>query len=100
MQVSVLNHGAFGFANAEVSGSVDELVLMERIADFRKRYPTHPQLDWCERMERRYGPVAEMASIIGNVDVQEGVGGIERLLKTLPLSRLLFGSHFPFFNVE
>jgi uncharacterized protein len=49
---------------------------------------------------------AELARIVaaGRVYVElatlEGVGGIETLLKSVRLDRVLFGSHFPFFNLE
>lgn len=40
----------------------------------------------------------------GNVYVEismlEGVGGIEKILALVPVERLLFGSHFPFFYLE
>ncbi len=34
------------------------------------------------------------------ISMQEGVGGIEQLLKSAPLERVLFGSYFPFFYFE
>lgn len=34
------------------------------------------------------------------IATQEGVGGIANLLETMPLERVLFGSHFPFFVIE
>jgi len=37
-------------------------ILLERIAGFREKYPLHPELDWCGRMERRYETVANLAS--------------------------------------
>ena len=30
----------------------------------------------------------------------EGIAGLERLLKTIPYQRVLFGTHAPFFNVQ
>jgi hypothetical protein len=36
-------------------------VLLRRINWFRTQYPLHPQLEWCERMETRWGPVAKLA---------------------------------------
>ena len=35
-----------------------------------------------------------------DIGMLEGAGGIERLLESVPLERLLFGSHFPFFVHE
>lgn len=37
-------------------------VLLERIRGFRADYPLHPDLDWCARMEDRYGTVANLAT--------------------------------------
>lgn len=34
------------------------------------------------------------------ISMLEGVGGVSNLLKTVPLERVLFGSHFPFFVIE
>lgn len=40
----------------------------------------------------------------GNVHVEismlEGIGGVSKLLKTIPLERIHFGSHLPLFNLE
>ena len=35
-----------------------------------------------------------------DIAVQEAVGGVANLLGSLPLERVLFGSHFPLFNLE
>ncbi len=35
-----------------------------------------------------------------DISMQESVGGIEKMLKLVPLERVLFGSHFPFFYLE
>jgi predicted TIM-barrel fold metal-dependent hydrolase len=35
-----------------------------------------------------------------DIGMLEGIGGIERWLESLPLERMLFGSHFPFFVHE
>ena len=34
------------------------------------------------------------------ISMLEGVGGVARILDTIPLDRLLFGSHLPLFNLE
>lgn len=39
-------------------------------------------------------------NVFVEISMQEGVGGITKLLKHAPLDRVLFGSHFPFFNLE
>ncbi|MEE8467505.1 MAG: FHA domain-containing protein [Planctomycetota bacterium] len=37
-------------------------ILLERIQGFRAKYPLHPELAWCSRMEARYGTVANLAT--------------------------------------
>lgn len=44
------------------NGRPQARVLLKRIEEFRRRWPTHPELDWCDRMERRYGEIANMSS--------------------------------------
>lgn len=44
--------------------------------------------------------LAEAGSVYFEISMLEGVGGIEKLLKLVPLERVLFGSHFPFFYLE
>ena len=34
------------------------------------------------------------------IAMQEGVGGVAELLKTVPATRVLFGSHLPLFTLE
>jgi len=50
------------------------------------------------------GDVLVQLVAAGNVSVeismQEGVGGIAKLLQHVPLERILFGSYFPFFYLE
>lgn len=46
----------------EDNGRPQARVLMKRIESFRDRWPTHPEIDWCDRMKRRFGPIAEMSS--------------------------------------
>lgn len=49
-------------------------------------------------------PLCQELVAAGNVHFDiamlEGIGGLERMLAGLPMERLLFGSHFPFFNHE
>jgi predicted TIM-barrel fold metal-dependent hydrolase len=44
--------------------------------------------------------LAAAGQIWFDIGMLEGVGGLERLLERVPLERLLFGSHFPFFVHE
>ena len=44
--------------------------------------------------------LADAGSVYFEIAMLEGVGGIWRLLKTVPPGRVLFGSHFPFFHLE
>lgn len=37
-------------------------VFLQRIADFRRRWPTHSKLGWCDRMEARYRDLADLSS--------------------------------------
>ena len=46
------------------------------------------------------GRLIEAGNVYFEISMLEGVGGIARLLEGIPLERLLFGSHFPFFNLE
>ena len=46
------------------------------------------------------GRLIEAGNVYFEISMLEGVGGISKLLKGIPLDRLLFGSHFPFFNLE
>ena len=44
--------------------------------------------------------LAAAENVYFEIAMLEGIGGIEQLLKKVPLQRVLFGSHFPFFNFE
>ncbi len=44
--------------------------------------------------------LAEAGQVWFEISMQEGVGGMERLLQHLPPERILFGSYFPFFYFE
>ena len=50
------------------------------------------------------GDVLDRLVTAGQIFVEhsmlEGVGGIQQLLRTVPVERLLFGSYFPFFYFE
>lgn len=44
--------------------------------------------------------LVQAGEVYFDISMQEGVGGIEKMLKLIPLERVLFGSHFPFFYLE
>ena len=44
--------------------------------------------------------LVEAGNVYFDISMQESVGGIEKMLKLIPLERVLFGSHFPFFYLE
>jgi len=44
--------------------------------------------------------LAAVKNISFDIAMLEGYAGIERLLKKAPLQRILFGSHYPFFNFD
>jgi len=44
--------------------------------------------------------LTDAGNVYFEIAQQEGVGGVSNLLKRIPLERVLFGSHFPFFNLE
>lgn len=46
------------------------------------------------------GQLAAAGNVHFEISMQEGVGGITKLLQQVPLDRVLFGSHFPFFYLE
>lgn len=48
----------------------------------------------------RLGRLVEAGNVFVEIAMQEGVGGIDTLLKSVPLERVLFGSHAPFFSLE
>jgi len=54
----------------EDNGRPQARVLLQRIATFRKRWPTHPKLEWCGRMEQRYASIADLASPPTLADVE------------------------------
>jgi predicted TIM-barrel fold metal-dependent hydrolase len=43
------------------------------------------------------GQLAAAGNVSFDISTLEGVGGVEKLLKSVPLERVLFGSHAPFF---
>jgi len=48
----------------------------------------------------RLSKLAEAKNIYFEISHAEQVGALEKLIKQVPFERLLFGSHFPFFNLE
>jgi predicted TIM-barrel fold metal-dependent hydrolase len=42
----------------------------------------------------------EAGEVYFDIATLEGVGGVTKLLQTMPVERLLFGSHLPLFHVE
>lgn len=44
--------------------------------------------------------LAGAGNVYFEIAMLEGVAGISRLLRDVPIERLLFGSHFPFFHLE
>ena len=73
------------------------------LADRVKAEPTlrlvvlncYPQLELSE-LER----VAPAGQVCFDLSMVEGVGGVARLVESVSLERVLFGSHFPFFYLE
>ena len=66
----------------------------------------HPKLRWV--IMNNYGTVSHAAAaklasagqVYFEISHAERVGSLETLVKQVPYERLLFGSHFPFFNLE
>ncbi|MFG0260947.1 MAG: amidohydrolase family protein [Novipirellula sp. JB048] len=48
----------------------------------------------------RAAPLAELGQVYFEISHFEQVGALERWVKAVPHERLLFGSYFPFFNLE
>lgn len=46
----------------EDNGRPQARVLMKRMKSFQDRWPTHPEVDWCDRMKRRFESIADMSS--------------------------------------
>jgi predicted TIM-barrel fold metal-dependent hydrolase len=44
--------------------------------------------------------LTEAGQVYADLATVEGLGGVARLLRTVPAARLLFGSHYPFFYLE
>ncbi|MBC8351128.1 MAG: amidohydrolase family protein [Planctomycetes bacterium] len=73
------------------------------LAALVKRHPNVPLIVMNNYGSVRGDAAAQLAEA-GNVYFEnshaEQVGALEKLTKDVPLERLLFGSHFPFFNLE
>ena len=80
-------------------GDVD----LEPLADVVATLP-NLQLVMLNSLRTVRGDLMERLIASGNVyfelSMLEGVAGIGNLLKNVPADRILFGSHFPFFNIE
>lgn len=78
-------------------------VDVEPLLDLAAKYPKLP-IVLLNSLRTVRSDVLDGLVSAGNVYVEhsmlEGVGGVARLLKTLPVERLLFGSYFPFFYFE
>lgn len=78
-------------------------VDVEPVLDLAAKHPKLP-IVLLNSLRTVRGDVLDRLVAAGQVFVEhsmlEGVGGIGQLLKTLPVERLLFGSHFPFFYFE
>ncbi|OHB84593.1 MAG: metal-dependent hydrolase [Planctomycetes bacterium RBG_16_64_12] len=108
-------------ASAERRGLIVQLVL--RMEDPRTQHPLMPvpdvapepladlvaarpnlRLVLLNATRTLSGDVLDRLMAAGNVYCEiamlEGVGGISNLLSIVPLDRVLFGSHFPFFHLE
>ena len=76
------------------------------VMPLRQQLPQFPNLKilLLNALARLQPTQAERLAIVGNVFFEiamlEGVGGISRWLKTLSGDRLLFGSYFPFYQLE
>jgi len=46
------------------------------------------------------GRLVERGNVFFDIAMQEGIVGVQKLLKAIPRDRVLFGSHFPFFVFE
>ncbi len=44
--------------------------------------------------------LTELGNVYFEISHAEQVGALEKLIKDVPFERILFGSHFPFFNIE
>ncbi|WP_417850178.1 amidohydrolase family protein [Thalassoglobus sp.] len=44
--------------------------------------------------------LANAGNVSFEISMLEGIGGVEKILETIPVEKLLFGSHFPFFYLE
>ncbi len=45
-------------------------VFLKRCAEFRRRWPTHPEMDWVERQERRFQGVVDLTKAADFADIE------------------------------
>jgi predicted TIM-barrel fold metal-dependent hydrolase len=59
-------------------------------------------LNWGPGMRGRQSSSALISSgnVYFDISTVEGIEGVGRLVKRIPLERILFGSHYPFFTIE
>lgn len=73
------------------------------LAALVSKFPQLPLVIMNNSAAVRSGPAGELAKV-GNTFFEishlEGVGGLENWAKEVPVERILFGSYFPFFNLE
>lgn len=74
------------------------------LADLAKSEPglRLVMLNWAPAMRSRQlqTTVASAGEVYFEISMVEGIGGVARLVKQVPLERVLFGSHYPFFYLE
>ena len=59
MQIMLKNFEEFWLAGKPETPEMR--VFVKRLAYFKERWPTHPELDWVERQERRFAPLVDLS---------------------------------------